>query len=90
MALHAIDVFKQFRIHISPHWVQDHVDTFPASKLGCRDKIGVRRNKHDLVHEPLIGQGGNVESDSDINALLAHMHVDVRFLDLIKSLLFAK
>lgn len=54
-----------------PQWIKDKLDTFPPGHLGRRYKIRITRNQHNDLGLALESNGGNVETDPHIDALLA-------------------
>ncbi len=53
-----------------PHGIENEIDTFSPRKLRCWNEVAVSRNKYDLVDLFLVSQGGNIEADPHVNALL--------------------
>ena len=63
-------MFKQIRLYLCPHGVQDKIDSFPARQFCRRHKIAVASNQNDLVRLFLVSQRGNIYAYSHIYAFL--------------------
>lgn len=71
-------MFVQVFVDGMPHRIKNKIDSLAASQFRGRYKIAVARNQDDLVNLLLIRQGGNIQPDSHINALLANIVLEVR------------
>src|SRR6185437_5907142 len=75
--LQAVDVLVQVRGDALPHRVEDEVDAFAARQLRGGDEIRVAGHQHDLVHQVLVGQRGDVDADLHVYLGLAHVRLVV-------------
>ncbi len=76
-AFNAIDVLLHISFRELLHWIQKNIYSALSCHLHNREEVAVAGNKYDLIHNPILRERGNIETDPHINALLLYVYTKI-------------
>ena len=74
---HAIHMLVKRWMDGVPKWIEYKINTFTARELGCRDKVRIPCDEHNLIHLALEAQRCDINADSHIDAFLDRGVVEI-------------
>ena len=74
---HPINVFLQIICDVLPHRIEDDFHTLRSRDLDCRDEITISRYDHHLIHKTFQRKRHQIKTKAHINALLAHIKLQI-------------